>query len=845
MTYQPGIMSAAFGRSVIALFLVICCLPPAAPESMAQNPNWGAVAGRIVEADLKTPVVGAHVVVVETSYGAASDERGDYVLRLPAGRHVLRFTAIGYVPHLDTVVVKKGRTTTLNVALKASGYEMEEIQVMEAQGFEEEGGYRISPEHIMRIPAPLRDGFRTLKVVPGVASNNELSSEYSVRGGGFNENAIYLDGYEVYRSFRLRKGEQEGYGIINPGMAEHVTFYTGGFPARYGGKLSSVLDVGYERPYESPVRGSFFASLLEQSAAVSGSTMRGKIGWSVGVRRVNAEHLFQTQELKGVYQPDFTDVQAALGARLTPSVEVEVLGVRMQNRFRFEPRERRTVFGSFTKLQSAQFAFQGAEDDRYGTYLAGVRVKTRLSNQWSATHGISYFETSERENVGVNGVGVLYEVGLDARGILEGRPTGAFLQQKQFSNDVRVRALTAQGRWTTHGARYAAEGGWVVQRMYFEDRLAEASIVGSIPDSIGTAFLDRPQSVEAHLSDSLIIKDYRGEAEMRAVRTALYLQNALDLFPEQGRLILTAGIRADYFSFNDELIVSPRLSLRLRFSEALTLTGSWGVYYQTPTYRELRGDPEPGEPLLNALNRDIRSQRALQYTVGATFRPARSNLRFRGEAYYKRLDRLITYDVENIRLSYSGRNDARGFAYGVDLQVYGEFLPGLESWVNYGFMKSRERFLPRFATPRNEGWLPRPFDQTHTFSLFIQDYLPEHPTWKLNLRFLYGSGFPYTPPGPGPGAGGAVIQAPATRNAFRYPNYTRADIGIAKAFKIVSGWWSGDRPLRLDISVEILNMFNYVNTITYDWAPDADGIWQRIPSRLTPRTFNLHVRMEF
>ncbi len=811
---------------------------------MAQNLNWGAVAGRIVEADLKTPVVGAHVVVVETGYGAASDERGDYVLRLPSGRHVLRFTAIGYVPRLDTVVVEKGKTTPLNVVLKASGYEMKEIQVMETQGFEEEGGYRIGPEYIMRIPAPLRDGFRVLKVVPGVASNNELSSEYSVRGGGFNENAVYLDGYEVYRSFRLRKGEQEGYGIINPGMAERFTFYTGGFPARYGGKLSSVLDVGYERPYERPIRGSFFASLLEQGAAMSGAAMRGKIGWNVGVRRASAEHLFQTQELKGVFRPNFTDVQIALGARPAPSVEVEILGVRMQNRFRFEPRERRTVFGNIAGLRIVQFAFQGAEDDRYGTYLGGVRVKTRLSNRWSAAHGVGYFETSERENVGVHGVGVLSDVVPDAKGILAGKPTGAFLQQKQFSNVVRVRALTAQGRWTTHGARYAAEGGWVVQRMAFEDRLAETSVAGSIPDSVGTAFLDSPRSVETHLSDSLIIRDYRGDAEMRAVRAALYLQNVLDLFPGQG-LLLTAGIRADYFSFNDELTVSPRLSLRLRFSEALTLTGSWGVYYQTPTYRELRGDPEPGEPLSSALNRDIRSQRALQYTVGATLRPAYSNLRFRGEVYYKRLDRLITYDVENIRLSYSGRNDARGFAYGVDLQVYGEFLPGLESWVNYGFLRSRERFLPRFATQGNEGWLPRPFDQTHTFSLFIQDYLPEHPTWKLNLRFLYGSGFPYTPPGPGPGTGGTIRQVPATRNAFRYPSYSRADIGIAKAFKIVSGWWSGDRPLRLDVSVEILNMFNYVNTITYDWAPDADGIWQRIPSRLTPRTFNLHVRVEF
>ncbi|GIV58095.1 MAG: TonB-dependent receptor [Rhodothermaceae bacterium] len=840
-----GIPSVVVRRSLAVVVGVLCWLSWATLPGAAQNLNWGVVAGRIVEADLETPVGGAHVIVEGTTYGTVSDARGDYVLRLPAGRHVLRVTALGYRPHLDTVVVRKKVRTTLNVVLAAVRYELEEVQVSEVQGLEEAGGYRLRPEHLMQIPAPLRDGFRALKVVPGVASNNELSGEYSVRGGGFNENAVYLDGYEVYRSFRLRKGEQEGLGLINPELVTELTFYTGGFPARYGGKLASVLDVRYARPYDGPVRGSLFLSLLEQGGAMRGGALGGKLGWSVGVRRMNAAHLFQTRELKGRYQPYAVDGQVALGARLSPAVVVEALGVWMRNRYRFEPRERRTLFGSLLNPRGVRFAFDGDEHDRYETYLGGIRVKTRFSDRVRAAHDVAFFETREQEHVGVDGVGVLYEVGLDAGGLAESTPRGAFLQQERFSNDVLVRVFSAQGRWTTHGDRYAAEGGWSLQRMSFTDRLAETSLVGSLPDSVGTAFLDAPGSVDISLADSLVRRDYRGAAHERLVRAGLYLQHTLDLLPAPGLLIQTTGIRADYNSFNGERTVSPRMSLRLRVSETLLLTGSWGLYHQTPAYRELRGDPVPGEPLARALNRDIRAQRALHVALGTTLRPTRSNLRFRIEAYYKRLDRLITYDVENIRLSYSGQNDARGFAYGVDVQVYGEFLPGLESWMNYSFMRSRERFLPGFGSPQNEGWLPRPFDQTHTVSLFIQDYLPEHPMWKLHLRFLYGSGFPYTPPRPNPGMGGTTLSVPTRRHAFRYPAYSRADIGFAREIRFVAGWCSEDRPLRVEAALEILNVFDYVNTITYDWAPDASGLWQRIPSRLTPRTLNLHVRMVF
>jgi outer membrane receptor protein involved in Fe transport len=308
------------------------------------------------------------------------------------------------------------------------------------------------------------------------------------------------------------------------------------------------------------------------------------------------------------------------------------------------------------------------------------------------------------------------------------------------------------------------------------------------------------------------------------------------------QVTITAGLRSDYFSFNDELTWSPRVTIVYQPRSSLTLTSSLGIYHQAPGYKEFRGTPSAD--LEGSINRDLKSQRSMQIVAGGEwFFPSR-RMFLRAEGYYKDLSNLISYDVQNVRLTYSGENDSDGYTYGFDLQVRGEFVPGLESWLNYGFLVSREIFRDEFVTEFNEGTIPRPSDQRHTISLFLQDYVPGNDTWKLHMRLLYGSGLPYTPPVPGPTVGNIQAQVPGPRNSARYPAYQRVDMGVTKLIEL-SPKSIGPNPVHLELTAELLNVFNMTNTVSYTWVANASGIWSRIPTRLTPRTFNVRLRLTF
>jgi len=803
--------------------------------------NWGTVAGRVSEAASGAALPGVTVLVDGTNFGTATNVEGAYELRLPVGRYALRFSAIGFRARVDSVVVRRDQTTRLDVALADVVVELEGVTVEDAGAPREAGVYDLSPEQVQNIPAPFRDGFRALKVLPGVATNNELSNQYSVRGGGFNENLIFINGFEVYLPFRPRQGEQEGLGLLNPELADRITLYTGGFPARYGGKLSSALEVTYHRPEREPLSGAAYASTLDAGATARASALDGRLGWSFGVRKARARRFFETQELEGNYQPDYTDLQGYLAYRLAPGHEWEALGMWADHDFLLDPRSRKTYFGTVSadptqpsNLQAIWVSFDEASEERdgYATRFFGTRLKNRLSPSLRIEHDVAYFETDEREYLRLRGSSILYQVDPGSgdpdagTGHIE---TGGAVQEDLADNRVRVKTWTGQGRWRLTRNRHAAEAGWLVRALTFSDRLQEQTTLrGRSTDG------DVIRIVADSLYDS---------AALDATQAGFYVQDAVDLLPTRDRLVVTGGVRADYFSFNGEWTVSPRLSARYRLTTRTTLNGAAGVYHQAPTYRELRGQPEPGEGILGALNRGLKAQRSVQFVGGLEHLLARRRLYLRAEAYYKRLTNLISYDIENVRVLYSGENDAEGYVYGLDLQLRGEFVPGLESWVNYGFMVARERLLPAFQTPLSDGVVPRPTDQRHTLSVFVQDYVPNDDTWKIHLRGLLGTGLPYTPPIPGRRIGTLVVQVPGERFSARYPLYRRLDLGVTK--NLIVDEREGRRPIRLRLTAEILNVFDMTNTIAYAWVPRADGVWQRIPTRLTPRTINVRARVEF
>ncbi len=819
----------AFALLGFALFLI-------APAALAQNS--GQIEGRVTQRSNGSPIPGANVVVDGTSFGTATEADGTFALRLPTGNYVFRVSAVGFQARTDSVTIRKNETTRLDVALEETDIELGDVEVVEEAVAEDAGVYTLDPKTAQEIPSPLNDGLRAIKVLPGVTSNNETSYQYSVRGGGYNENLYYIDGFEVYTPFRTKQGEQEGLGIVNLDMTDRITLYAGGFPARYGGKLSSALDVAYARPDADGVAGGAYASTLDAGGHVKVGLLGGRLGIALAGRSARPEGFFGTQELKGEYDPEFADVQSTVTYRIAEGHEIQGIGLLLDHRFRLVPTTRRTFFGTFQDLRSVSFGFDGLEEDGYTLGFGGVRVLNKITNALRIEHDVSYFDVEEFETLNIAGsVGLFridnpFEDPDDPTNLIQ---TGAATQRDTTNNNVRVSTLSGGGRYRLSAGRHAAELGWTARRFDFSDRLFEVSYVA------GRAQNGNP--IEVAL-DSLADQSSFSEEQY-----GIYIQDAVDLLPTSGHLVVTGGVRADYFSFNDELTVSPRLSARYIWDELTTVTAAAGVYHQAPTYRELRGEPiydsttvGSNNIILGTLNRDIKSQRAIQFISGVErFFP---KVRFygRAEAYYKALSNLITYDVENVRTVYSGENDADGYAFGFDLQLRGEFVPGLESWLNYGFLKTSEEFLQ--PTPGVNGAVPRPTDRRHNFALFVQDYVPNSTTWKVHLRALFGTGTPFTPPAPGEVVGGVQLQAPGLRNSQRFPEYRRLDLGITKEATLAQRSPTGN-PVRLELTGEVLNVFDMTNTIAYSYVADARGIWQRVPTRLTPRTVNVRMRLRF
>lgn len=809
-----------------------------APAALAQN--WGQIEGRVTERG-GAPIPGATVLVSGTSFGTAAESDGRFVIRIPTGRYALTVRAVGFQSVTDSVTVRKDETTRFDVRLEETDVTLGQVEVEAAGGYGEAGVTTLDGRQAQDIPSTLSDtdGLRAVKALPGVTSSNETSYQYSVRGGGYNENLYFIDGFEVYTPFRTKQGEQEGLGIVNLDMTDRLTLYAGGFPARYGGKLASALDVAYIRP-EAGFSGTAYGSTLDGGGSLKGALFDGKLGIAVAGRNAQARSFFSTQELKGTYDPNFADVQGTLTYRLADGHEVHALGLYLDHSFRLDPTRRRTYFGTFQDLRSVSYGFNGFEEDGYTLGFGGVRVLNRLTNALRVEHEASYFDVEETEEYDIAGSVSLFRIGNPQQN--PNAPenqiqTGAASQQDLADNRVRVSTLTGGGRYRLALGRHAAEAGWTARQMAFDDRLFEVSYVAG-QDSFG-------QPLRVAL-DSL-----SDQSSFSEVQAGFYVQDAVDLLPAAGVFVVTGGVRADYFSFNDEWTVSPRLSARYVFDERTTLTAAAGVYHQAPTYRELRGEPiydttaaSSGDVLLGILNRDIKSQRALQFIVGAErFFPS---VRFygRAEAYFKKLDHLITYNQDNVRTVYSGENDARGYAYGLDLQLRGEFVPGLESWLNYGFLVAREEVLPELATEGNAGLRPRPTDRRHNVSLFVQDYVPGSDSWKLHLRGLFGTGTPYTPPAPGREIAGVQLREPGDRNSARYPEYRRIDMGVTKEAVLTPRSPTGN-PVVLELTGEVLNVFDMTNTISYSYIADGNNIWQRVPTRLTPRTVNVRMRLSF
>lgn len=806
-----------------------------------------------------TTLPGANVAITETGLGVACNADGQYILKVPAGVDVtLRFSFSGRVPQLKRIALAENDTLRLDVALPSK--ELPTLEVEGSRRTGETGLEKLDPKLSKLIPTP-QDGITALLVGQlGFVSRNELSSGYSVRGGNFDENLVYVNDIEVYRPFLVRAGQQEGLSFPNSDLIERIQFSAGGFEARYGDKMSSVLDIQYKRP--KAFAGSAMASLLGGSFHVEGAMAKKRLRQITGFRYRTNRFVLQGLDTKAEYDPRYIDLQTYWTYDLRDNVELGFLGLYSSNRYLQVPQTRETELGNFNEALRFQVFFDGQERTQFETYFGAVNLNWRPDRDLMLRFTGSTYRTFESERFTIQGQYRLQELdrdlGSDQFGeVLRDLGVGTFLDHARNDLDATVISLAHKGYLQHHGGAQYLQWGVDGRTEVINDKISEWTMIDSADYNI-------PQS-----SGDVLALQYslKSKLAVNSTRLQAYVQNSWnwDLGTDKA-LSLIAGARAQYWTYSDQTVISPRLRLNFRpgwhkldeQGDTVLLDYSFwvatGLYYQPPFYRELRR-------LDGTLNPDIQAQQSIHFLVGMDryFRIWERPFKFTAEAYYKALSNVIPYEVDNIRIRYYGTNNANGFATGLDMKLNGEFIKGAESWLGLGIMTAQEDLTddvyynrynaagdlirPGFTFDQTAvdsvrvepGNIPRPTDQRVNFSMFFQDEMPKWPTFKVYLNLVVGTGLPFGPPN-------------NTRYAdtLRTSLYRRVDIGFSKQFLGAKGQArSGIGIEDLFLSVEVFNLLDINNTIDYTWVQDVRGRYYAIPDFLTPRRLNIKLVARF
>ena len=792
----------------------------------------------------------ATVYIQNLGLQTTTDENGNYSLQVPADTEVLLEGSFqSYSKFKQLVTVSAGERKKIKMTLKVPDlptftYKEDAVR---------EDGLETIPMRIhSKIPGPQVGIESVIHSFVGVSSNNELSSGYSVRGGSFDENLIYVNDIEVYRPFLARSGQQEGLSFPNPSMVSNINFSAGGFDARFGDKMSSVLDIKYKRPEE--FEGSFSAGLLGGAAHIGSRLAKGKMTQITGARyRVN-QGLLRGLDEQGDYRPRFFDLQSYWTYAINDEWDVGFLGNISNNRYNFVPSTRTTQLGSINQALQLTVFFEGQEITQFETYFGALNLNYSRKDM-ILKFITSRFSTYESENFDIEGQYLLGELERDAGSddfgeVVRNIGVGGYLNHARNSIDANVSNFYHKGFLNKgiHNIQWGAK----FQHEEIRDRLSEWTFIDSSGYSI------------PHNPNGPIVLDDLISAKNSVVsnRVTGYVQNKnVWERSDTTSFRLTYGVRANYWDFNEQLVISPRARIAYdpHWDNRLVFRFATGLYYQPPFYREMRG-------LFGEVNPDIRAQKSTHFLLGADMlvKIWERDFKLITEAFYKKYDDLIPYEIENVRLRYYGTNNSSGFAYGVDTKLNGEFLPGVQSWASLSFLNTQEdlsddSFVVNYNSDGEEiingftfndsivssetfypGSIPRPTDQRISFSMFFQDEMPLNPSYKVQLSVHYGTGLPFGPP-----------TFERYKDVQRTPSYRRFDIGFSKVFvdqntkfkKRPNGFWSNFE--QAWISLEVFNLLQIPNVQSYLWVKDVSGRQYAVPNFLTPRTLNLKVHFEF
>jgi len=770
------------------------------------------------------PLSLVNVAILNQTTGTVTGADGRFTLKLSSVKSVvLQFSRVGYtrrqvqLSQNDSAAATR-RPLIINITLHQNTKQLEEV-LIRADRNQGTNLVRIDPKITTMLPGVNSNLEDVIKSLPGVVSNNELSSQYSVRGGNFDENLVYINDIEIYRPFLIRSGQQEGLSFINPDLVSSVLFSAGGFSARYGDKMSSVLDIRYRKP--TFFAGSVSGSLLGGSVHLEGTGKNRRFSYLTGVRYKSNSYLLNTLPTTGDYHPRFTDVQIYLTYDLTPEWELSFLGNLARNQYEFIPQKWENSFGTVNEALELRIWFDGKEMDAFTTWFGAVTGTYHPGDNLQMKWILSSFYTNEVETFDIQGQYLLNE--LDRRlnsesfaDSLLNIGIGTFIDHARNRLNARVVSFDYKGFWNK--SNYRMQWGGRVQSGLIRDHTEEWMMLDSAGYSLP-------------YSDSLVwlSNTHFAESRLTHLQGSLYQLNRYEKELKSGTLVLTGGIRAFYMNINKELLISPRASISFqpKWEKDLQLRFSAGAYHQPPVFKEFRN-------LEGDLNPLVKAQKSI-HLVGGTdfyFKAWTRPFKFTSELYYKYLWDLIPYEVDNVRIRYYGKNMARGYAAGLDLKINGQFVPGVESWASLSIMKTQEDLMGDTV-----GYIARPTDQRVNAAIFFQDYLPGNKTYKTHLNLLFGTGLPYGPPG-----------SQEYKTALRIPPYRRIDLGFSK--NIIGGNQRSTRRFLKEltdlwVSIEIFNLLNVKNTISHIWIRDISNRQFPVPSYLTGRRFNVKLQAKF
>lgn len=787
----------------ILQILCLCAYASASAQSFT-------LTGKVIDEN-NDPVEFASVSCAKQGKMTMTALNGTYSLQLQSADSVeIRFSMIGYKTKVRVLRRPRGKQT-MQVVLHSSDNALSEVTIT-GKRIETGQTQELSKEHIKNMPSTTGNAVEEMiQSQAGVSTHSELSSQYNVRGGSFDENSVYINNVEIFRPFLVRSGQQEGISVINPDMVEKIGFSTGGYEARYGDKMSSALNIEYRRPKR--FEASATASMLGASAFVGMSNK--KFSWSNGLRYKTTKYLLGSMDTKGEYQPTFIDYQTYLTYSPNKRWDIKFLGNISDNHYNFTPEDRETNFGTMENVKAFKVYFDGHEKDVFRTFFGSLGITRKFGESTSLSLIASAFNTREQEKYDIQG-----QYWLTQTETSENLGVGTYFQHTR--NYLKAHVESAKLLFKTKQKKHDIEAAFT----YKWEHINENSVEYEMRDS-------SKYSIPHTGKDLYMIYSMRAKNTLTANRIEAYAQDTYRFTGSAGKTLYTLnyGVRLAYWSFTKETILSPRLSLGIipAFNDNITMRFATGLYYQAPFFKEIRDTTTENGITYASLNRKAKSQRSIHFIAGFDYRFKMNNrpFKFTAEAYYKALGNLVPYSVNNVKVVYYGDNMCSGHAAGLDLKLFGEFVPGTDSWVSLSLMNTSMKL--------NGKSIPLPTDQRYAVNMFFTDYFPGTTRWKMSLKLALADGLPFSAP-----------HRELESNVFRAPAYKRADIGLN--YRIID---NNDRhnkrnPIRnLWVGAECLNLLGINNVNSYYWITDVTGQQYAVPNYLTGRQINVKVSVDF